>query len=196
MIGYLKGDINIIEPTLFIVEVGGIGYEVKVSLSTYSKLKDKKKAKIFTYLNIKEDAHTLFGFHDQNEKALFIQLISVSGVGPSTAIMMLSSMDVYEIQEAIATENVGIIKGVKGIGTKTAERVILELKDKIRKEFGTEKTVEFIPDHKTIREEAIIALITLGIQKNMAEKSVNIILKKADKEISLEDVIKQALKTA
>ena len=196
MIGYLNGDIYIIEPTLFIVEVGGIGYEVKVSLSTYSKLKDKKKAKIFTYLNIKEDAHTLFGFYDQNEKALFIQLISVSGVGPSIAIMMLSSMEVTEIQEAIASENVGIIKGVKGIGTKTAERVILELKDKVRKEFGSDKTFTIIPDHKTIREEAVIALITLGIQKNMAEKSVNIILKNADKEISLEDVIKQALKTA
>jgi len=196
MIGYLNGDIYIIEPTLFIVEVGGIGYEVKVSLSTYSKLKDKKKAKIFTYLNIKEDAHTLFGFYDQNEKALFIQLISVSGVGPSIAIMMLSSMEVTEIQEAIASENVGIIKGVKGIGTKTAERVILELKDKVRKGFGSDKTFSIIPDHKTIREEAVIALITLGIQKNMAEKSVNIILKNADKEISLEDVIKQALKTA
>jgi len=196
MIGYLNGDIYIIEPTLFIVEVGGIGYEVKVSLSTYSKLKDKKKAKIFTYLNIKEDAHTLYGFYDQNEKALFIQLISVSGVGPSIAIMMLSSMEVTEIQEAIASENVGIIKGVKGIGTKTAERVILELKDKVRKGFGSDKTFSIIPDHKTIREEAVIALITLGIQKNMAEKSVNIILKNADKEISLEDVIKQALKTA
>lgn len=196
MIGYLNGDIYIIEPTLFIVEVGGIGYEVKVSLSTYSKLKDKKKAKIFTYLHIKEDAHTLFGFYDQNEKALFIQLISVSGVGPSIAIMMLSSMEVTEIQEAIANENVGMIKSVKGIGTKTAERVILELKDKIRKEIGTDRTIEIIPDHKTIREEAVIALITLGIQKNMAEKSVNTILKNADKEISLEDVIKQALKTA
>ena len=197
MIGYLFGEITIVDPTLFVIDVGGVGYEVKISLNTYSKLKDTKKGKIYTYLHVKEDAHTLYGFYSPEEKSLFLKLISISGVGPGTAILMLSSMGVIEIQESIAKEDVAMIKQVKGIGTKTAERIILELKDKIRKEIGGEKTIDIVPDSfKTIREEALIALVTLGIQKSMAEKSINIILKNADQDISLEEVIKLALKTA
>src|SRR5210317_1952448 len=100
MIGYLSGEITIVDPTLILVDVGGVGYEVKISLNTYSKLKDSKKGKVYTYLHIKEDAHTLYGFYNTNEKSLFIKLISISGVGPSTAILMLSSMGVAEIQES------------------------------------------------------------------------------------------------
>ena len=197
MIGYLFGEITIVEPTLFIVDVGGVGYEVKISLNTYSKLKETKKGKVYTYLHVKEDAHTLYGFHSPEEKSLFLKLISISGVGPGTAILMLSSMGVSEIQEAIAKEDVAMIKQVKGIGSKTAERIILELKDKIRKEIGGDKIMTVVPDNfKTIREEALIALVTLGIQKTMAEKSIHIILKNADKDITLEEVIKLALKTA
>jgi len=197
MIGYLFGEITIVEPTLFIVDVGGVGYEVKISLNTYGKLKETKKGKVYTYLHVKEDAHTLYGFHSPEEKSLFLKLISISGVGPGTAILMLSSMGVSEIQEAIAKEDVAMIKQVKGIGSKTAERIILELKDKIRKEIGGDKIMTVVPDNfKTIREEALIALVTLGIQKTMAEKSIHIILKNADKDITLEEVIKLALKTA
>jgi Holliday junction DNA helicase RuvA len=197
MIGYLFGELTIVDPTLFIVDVGGVGYEVKVSLNTYSKLKESKKRKIFTYLHVKEDAHTLYGFHSPDEKSLFIKLISISGVGPGTAILMLSSMDVAEIQNAIANEDVVTIKQVKGIGSKTAERIILELKDKIRKEIGGKRVIGIVPDHlNIIREEALIALVTLGLQKSMAEKNINSILKNADKDITLEEVIKLALKSA
>jgi len=196
MIGYLSGAITIVDPTLILVDVGGIGYEVKISLNTYSKLKDSKKGKVYTFLHVKEDSHTLFGFYSTDEKSLFVKLISISGVGPSTAILMLSSMGVSEIQESIAGEDVATIKKVKGIGTKTAERIVLELKDKIRKEIGGEKTIGIVPDSfNIIRDEAMIALVTLGIQKSMAEKSINIILKNADKDITLEEVIKLALKT-
>lgn len=197
MIGYLFGEITIVDPTLFIIDVGGVGYEVRISLNTYSKLKQIKKGKVYTYLHVKEDAHTLYGFYSSDEKSLFIQLISISGVGPSTAILMLSSMNPSEIKEAIAREDVVTIKKVKGIGLKTAERIVLELKDKIRKEITGEKIIEVIPDNfRVIREEALVALVTLGIQKSMAEKSINIILKNADKDITLEEVIKLALKTA
>lgn len=197
MIGYLFGEITIVDPTLFIIDVGGVGYEVRISLNTYSKLKQIKKGKVYTYLHVKEDAHTLYGFYSSDEKSLFIQLISISGVGPSTAILMLSSMNPSEIKEAIAREDVVTIKKVKGIGLKTAERIVLELKDKIRKEITGEKLIEVIPDNfRVIREEALVALVTLGIQKSMAEKSINIILKNADKDITLEEVIKLALKTA
>jgi len=182
---------------LFIIDVAGVGYEVRISLNTYSKLKEIKKGKVYTYLHVKEDAHTLFGFYGPDEKSLFIQLISISGVGPSTAILMLSSMSPTEIKESIAREDVATIKKVKGIGLKTAERIILELKDRIRKEITGDKIIDIIPDNFTqIREEALIALVTLGIQKSMAEKSINIILKSADKDITLEEVIKLALKTA
>ena len=197
MIGYLFGEITIVDPTLFIIDVGGVGYEVRISLNTYSKLKQIKKGKVYTYLHVKEDAHTLYGFYSSDEKSLFIQLISISGVGPSTAILMLSSMSPSEIKEAIAREDVVTIKKVKGIGLKTAERIVLELKDKIRKEITGEKIIEVIPDNfRVMREEALVALVTLGIQKSMAEKSINIILKNADQDITLEEVIKLALKTA
>lgn len=195
MIGYLLGDITYKDPTYFIIEVAGIGYEVRISLNTFSKLKEKKSCKIYTYLHIKEDAHTLYGFFDAQEKWLFSQLISVSGIGPSTAIMMLSSMSVTEIQEAIIREDAGSIKNVKGIGSKTAERVILELKDKFRKEALVEPATGEIPDHmKNVREEALAALVTLGFQKSVAEKSIQRVLKGAMDDITVEEVIKYALK--
>jgi Holliday junction DNA helicase RuvA len=197
MIGYLQGEIVHKEPTHFVIDVGGIGYEVKISLNTFSVLKDAKSCKIFTYLHIKEDSHTLFGFSDQSEKELFVTLIGVSGIGPSTAIMMLSSLSVREIQEAIAIEDVVTIKSIKGIGGKTAERIIVELKDKVRKEIGGEKAITtpmFIDNQ--FRNEALTALVTLGIPKGSAEKSINMVLKNANKDISLEELIKQALKIA
>jgi len=197
MIGYLKGVIAVKDPTYFIIDVNGVGYDVKISLNTFGKLKDKQQCKLYTHLYIKEDAHTLYGFFDYNEKWLFTQLISVSGVGPSTAMMMLSSMDVSEIQDAIAHEDVFQIKSVKGIGSKTAERVILELKDKVRKELTGERIIDVSThDFNIIKNEALTALVTLGFQKSIAEKSLNNILKNANKDITLEEVIKLALKSS
>ncbi len=197
MIGYIKGEIAHKEPTYFVIDVGGVGYEIKISLNTFSVLKDAKSCKLFTYLHVKEDSHTLFGFSDQSEKELFVTLIGISGIGPSIAIMMLSSLSVKELQEAIATEDVATIKSIKGIGGKTAERVIVELKDKVRKELGGEKAIStsmFI--NNQFRNEALTALVTLGIHKSSAEKSINLVLKTANKDITLEDLIKQALKIA
>jgi Holliday junction DNA helicase RuvA len=196
MIGYLKGEIALTDPTHFIIDVNGVGYEVKISLNTFTKFKDQKQCKIYTYLHIKEDAHVLYGFYDQHEKWLFTQLITVSGVGPGTALMMLSSMNVNEIQDAIASEDVSVIKSVKGIGSKTAERVILELKDKIKKGITGERTQDIpISQMNKLRNEALTALVTLGFQKSMAEKSIQNILKNANNDISLEEVIKLALKS-
>jgi holliday junction DNA helicase RuvA len=197
MIGYLKGEIAHSDPTNFILDVNGVGYELKISLNTFTRLKDHKQCKIYTYLHIKEDAHVLYGFYDQNEKWLFTQLITVSGVGPGTAIMMLSSMNVNEIQNAIATEDVSLIKTVKGIGSKTAERVILELKDKIKKGITGDKIHDMPVTHlNMLKNEALTALVTLGFQKSMAEKSIHNILKNADDDITLEEVIKLALKSS
>ncbi|MBR9999836.1 MAG: Holliday junction branch migration protein RuvA [Cyclobacteriaceae bacterium] len=197
MIGYLKGEIAYVDPTHFIIDVNGVGYEVKISLNTYIRFKDHKHCKIYTYLYIKEDAHILYGFYDQHEKWLFSLLITVSGVGPSTAIMMLSSMNVSEIQDAIAMEDVGLIKTVKGIGSKTAERVILELKDKIKKGIAVEKTSDVpVNQMNLLKNEARTALVTLGFQKSMGEKSIHSILKNANKDITLEEVIKLALKSS
>jgi Holliday junction DNA helicase RuvA len=197
MIGYLLGEIKYKDPTYFIIEVAGIGYEVKISLNTYTRFKEMQKCKIFTYLHVKEDAHTLYGFYNEDEKWMFSQLITISGIGPGTAIMMLSSMNVSEIREAIVREDAGMIKSVKGIGLKTAERVILELKDKFKKEITGDKILEPVADHmKAIREESLAALVTLGFQKAAAEKSINSILKNASEDITLEDVIKLALKNS
>ncbi len=194
MIGYLTGNLTLKEPTQVIVDVHGIGYEVHISLNTYSKIKDAEKCKLFTYLHVKEDAHTLYGFYDPAEKNIFLKLISISGVGPGTGMMICSSLNVDEIQNAIVGEDVVTIKKVKGIGAKTAQRIILELKDKIIKE-GVEAPVAGMRIRHPLKEEALSALITLGINKNVAEKTISIILKN-NHDISLEELIKQALRRA
>ncbi len=194
MIGYLTGNLTWKEPTQVIVDVHGIGYEAHISLNTYSKIKNAEKCKLFTYLHVKEDAHTLYGFYDPAEKSIFLKLISISGVGPGTAMMICSSLSVEEIQNAIVGDDVVTIKKVKGIGIKTAQRIILELKDKIIKE-GVEAPAAGIRLHHPLKEEALSALITLGINKNVAEKTISIILKN-NHDISLEELIKQALRRA
>lgn len=197
MIGYIQGEIVFLDLTHTILETGGVGYEIKISINTYSRIKDLKKVRLYTYLQVKEDAHVLWGFFDMNEKNLFVQLISVSGVGPSTAIMMLSSMDVSEIEEAIAGGDVVTLKGIKGIGQKSAERIIVELKDRIQKSKGFDKEFEIITETgNELRSEALSALVTLGIQKSAAEKTIQAILKKHGTGLTLEDLIKLALKSA
>ena len=193
MIGYLKGHLAIKDPTFVIVDINGVGYEVKISLSTFSKIKELDSCLLYTYLNVKEDAQTLFGFFEKEEKNIFLHLISISGIGPNTALMINSSLTVAEVKSAIANEDVRTIQKVKGIGAKTAQRVILELKDKIRKEGFAQQNA--MPAVDSVRSEAVAALLTLGINRNVAEKSIDQILRKHVGDISLEDLIKNVLKS-
>ena len=197
MIAYLKGRLVFKDPTHVLIDVNGIGYHVNISLATYSEIKDKEDILLYTYLHVKEDAHTLYGFNNEAEKVMFLHLISISGVGPSTGLMIQSSLSSAELRQAIAHEDVKTIQSVKGVGAKTAQRVILELKDKIRKEGVYEDPKDFSPAiHNTIRIEALSALTTLGISKNTAEKSIESILESSGNTITLEELIKLALKNA
>lgn len=198
MIAYIDGKLAYKDPTFVIIDVNGVGYHIRISLNTYSSLKNgEERCRLHTYLHIKEDAHTLFGFYDLGEKNLFGHLLSVSGVGPSTALMMLSSLSADEIYQAIAQENVRVIQAVKGIGAKTAQRIILELKDKVRKEqfAGTAPNLS-VASHNTAREEALSALITLGFARPAAEKTIDSIIKNSAAPVTVESLIKQALKSA
>ncbi len=198
MIAYIEGKLAFKDPFFIIIETNGIGYQIRISLQTYSLIKDEEKVKLHTYLHIKEDAHTLFGFFHIAEKKIFLDLISISGVGPGTAMMIISSLNAEELSRAIVQEDVRTIQSIKGIGLKTAQRIVLELKDKIKKEpVGNETILNLTKSsHNLIRGEALSALITLGIAKNVAEKSIDSIIKKEGDNISLENLIKQALKTA
>ncbi|MGY6557786.1 MAG: Holliday junction branch migration protein RuvA [Nitritalea sp.] len=197
MIAYLAGTFKQLDPTHVWIDVQGVGYEVKISLQTYSEIKGKEQGMLLTYLHIKEDAHTLYGFTHAEEKNLFLQLISISGVGPNTGLMILSSLKTQEIIEAILYGDHKTIQQVKGIGLKTAQRIVLELKDKVNKAAGNElqSSLQQAPDssNKT-KEEALQALMTLGFAKAVAEKNILAVLKKSGPNISLEDLIKASLK--
>ena len=201
MFAYISGKLVHKEPALVILECNGIGYEIRISMPTYSALEVEKVCRLHTYLHIKEDAHTLYGFVDHEEKKLFLHLISVSGIGPNTALMIISSLSALEIREAIVRENVRLLQGIKGIGTKTAQRLILELKDKIKKEdisdsaLPSGKVVSTLFSANQVRHEALTALVTLGIPKPSAEKSIDAVIKKHGNDLSLEDMVKYALKS-
>nr|MBI1230789.1 Holliday junction branch migration protein RuvA [Cytophagales bacterium] len=199
MIAYLKGKLAHKEPTYVIVDIQGVGYLVKISLATYSWIKDQELVMLHTYLHIKEDAHTLYGFKDDAEKRLFMALISITGVGPNTAVMVLSSLDTQELEHAILSGDHSTIQRVKGIGTKTAQRIVLELKDKLKKEsIGDTGVVGsgFVYQNNKLKQEALQALIMLGFPRAVAEKNITEILKKSAAEISLEDLIKASLKSS
>lgn len=197
MIAFLKGRLVHQEPTQVIIDVNGVGYQVAVSLFTYGEIKDKENILLFTHLAIKEDAHVLYGFSGEPEKRLFQQLISVNGVGPGTAIVMLSYMSSNELKTAILKEDAAALQSIKGIGGKTAQRVIIDLKDKLKKESWEESQPSIsIGGHNTIRKEALSALLTLGLSKPVAEKSVDAALKKSGNTMTLEELVKQALKNA
>ncbi len=197
MFAYLKGKLAHKDPTFVILDINGVGYEVKISLNTFSKIKDQENIQLFTHFHVKEDAQILFGFADIYEKQTFLHLVSISGVGPSTGLMVLSSLTPQEVEQAILSEDVGTIQGVKGIGTKTAQRIILELKDKVGKDNSGGDLLNLpISRQNTTRNEALAALVTLGINKAAAQKSVDKILKGSSSDISLEDLIKLALKAA
>jgi len=196
MIVYLEGKLVTKDPTFVVMDVNGVGYEAKITLPTYSVIKEKDQFKLHTHLHIKEDSHTLYGFADPKEKTRFLDLISISGVGPATGLMVLSSLSPGELQNAILNGDVKTIQSVKGIGGKTAERIILELKDKMRKEDIPDIESKLSPQfNNTIKSEALSALITLGINRNAAEKSIVSILRSHDGDITLEELIKLALKS-
>lgn len=192
MYDYISGKITHATATYLIVEANGVGYQLQVSLQTYSKLKDAQSAKVYTHLSIKEDAHLLFGFVDEDERQLFRHLISVSGVGPGTARVMLSSLSTSELQSAITTGNVAVIKKIKGIGDKTAQRIVIDLKDKLGKA-GTSAPV-LLTQGNTIKEEALSALLTLGFNRNVAEKELNKVLAGGGEVQSVEVLLREALK--
>lgn len=199
MIAYLKGKLVLKDPTAVIIDIGGIGYQVKISLQTYSKIKDEEQVMLLTFLHIKEDGHTLYGFKEESEKKLFLNLISISGVGPNTGLMILSSLSTEELEQAIIQEDYKTIQNVKGVGIKTAQRIILELKDKVKKESLLDNATApqgFLRQNNKTRDEALQALITLGFPKAAAEKNIATVLKKTGTEISLEDLIKASLKTS
>lgn len=192
MIAFIQGEIVLKTPTHVIIDTGGIGYQINISLNTYSKIQSLNNVKLYTYFHVKEDGQLLFGFADETEKNVFIHLISISGVGPNTARMILSSMNPDEVQQAIVTENEVALQNIKGIGQKTAKRIILELKDKLSKSIGTPNIASF--SHNTLREEALSALVMLGFVKSAAEKAIDRVLKNQSGEINVEELIKQALK--
>lgn len=196
MIAYLRGRLVHKEPTHVIVDVGGVGYQAAISLHTFGDIKDKENIQLATYLHVREDAQLLFGFSTESEKTLFMNLISVNGVGPNTAMVMLSSLPPEELRAAILREDSATLQAVKGIGGKTAQRLILELRDKLRKSQGDAAgTIPGTPGN-TLRQEALSALVTLGISRSAAEQSVDALLRKSGNTISLEDLVKQALKNA
>ena len=194
MIAFLKGRLVHKEPTFVIIDVNGVGYQVNISLNTFSEIKDREDVRLATYLQVREDAHVLYGFSNEAEKAMFQNLLSVNGVGPSTAMVVLSYLPPAELKSAIIREDASTLQGVKGIGGKTAQRIILELKDKLRKEPEESNIPGF--SHNTVRREALSALVTLGIGRPAAEKSVDAVLKKSGNTLSLEELVKQALKNA
>lgn len=193
MIAYLNGKLSYKSPAMVHIDVQGVGYEVQISLNTYSRIQGLESCKLLAYLHIKEDAHTLYGFFDEAERQMFLLLIGVSGIGANTARMMLSSLQPEDIQRAIAMENEKMLESIKGIGAKTAKRVILELKDKISKQKDAGHQISVTPNN-TIQEDALNALVTLGIARNVAEQAINKVLKAEPLLQDLEALIKKSLK--
>jgi len=191
MYDYIKGEIKEISPTHVIIENNGIGYFINISVNTFSRLSGKEKGIIFIYEVIREDAHQLFGFFDKTERGIFLQLISVSGVGANTARVMLSSLTPDEIQRAIIHSDINLLKSIKGIGAKTAERIIVDLRDKVGKLKDSDQIIASLDN--TIKEEALSALVMLGFPKAKVDKIINEILKE-NKGLSVENLIKESLK--
>tara|TARA_Y100001933_G_C19008683_1_gene567749 strand:+ start:3465 stop:4049 length:585 start_codon:yes stop_codon:yes gene_type:complete len=192
MIHHIKGRLVEKSPTHAIIEASGVGYFVNISLITFSKLGNDENCRLFTHLSIKEDSHTLYGFAEKSEREIFRQLISVNGVGSSTARIMLSSMTAEEITTAIVTSDVNALKSIKGIGAKSAQRIIVDLKDKLGKIDGIEQNILTFANN-TNRDEALSALLALGFIKNSVEKILNKVLK-AQPDLDVENLIKEALK--
>ncbi|MFT3948657.1 MAG: Holliday junction branch migration protein RuvA [Agriterribacter sp.] len=191
MIAFVTGNFVYKSPSVVHVDVHGVGYEVQISLNTYSKIQNLEKGSLYTLLSIKEDSHTLYGFFDMPEKNIFVQLISVNGIGTSTARMMLSAMQPDELAQAITTGDTYKLEKIKGIGKKSAERIVLELRDKISKH--APETVSSSLINNTLEQDALNALVALGIARNMAENAVKKAAASAPSAETLEILIKKAL---
>ena len=191
MIDYITGRVSELTPAFVVVDNGGIGYFASISLSTYSRLEGKAECRLLVHEVIREDSHQLYGFSDKDERDMFRLLITVSGVGANTARMMLSSLTHDELEKAILGSDVNTLKGIKGIGLKTAQRIIVDLKDKIGKHTGTGEIFAFTDN--TRREEALSALVMLGFGKSAVMKALDGIIRQ-EKNLTVEDLIKRALK--
>ena len=193
MLSYIKGQITFKNPGFIIVEIHGLGYHVNISLHTYATVEKLEQVKILVHEHIKEDSHTLYGFADEEERALFRHLISVSGIGPSTAQVLLSTLNPEEVRAAIIGENVQAFKAVKGIGPKTAKRLILDLKDKLLKE-NDGAPITIAAADNTLRDEALSALVALGFSKISVQKALNRVIKSQSGIRKVEELIKLALR--
>jgi len=194
MLEYVKGEIAELTPAMAVIDCNGVGYAVNISLNTYSAIQNKKETKLFLFESIREDAYVLYGFSDKKERALFMLLISVSGIGGNTARMILSAMTPQELINVISSENAGLLKAVKGIGLKTAQRVIVDLKDKIKNaEFVEEGTNLGLQMNNEIMEEAVSALNMLGFATAPSQKVVASLIKNYP-DAPVEKIIKDALK--
>ncbi len=192
MIAHIQGKLVEKNPTEVVIDCGGVGYHINISLHTYSLLPNTDQIKLFTYLQIKEDAHTLFGFFEKSEREIFKMLLSVSGIGASIARTMLSSLEPKQIIQAIASGDVGTVQSIKGIGVKTAQRVILDLQDKVIKLYDLDEVSMVL--NNTNRDEALSALEVLGFVRKSSEKVVEKIIKE-DPDATVESIIKRALKS-
>lgn len=192
MIAHIQGRLVEKTPTYVVIDCGGVGYQIFISLTTYSQIGQEENCKLLTHLTIRDDSHLLYGFKEESERALFRLLITVSGVGSSTALMILSSLSPEETRHAILSNDINALKGVKGIGAKTAQRIVIDLKDKLSK-VSLEGNFSLDIDN-TLKEEALSALVMLGFNKTQAEKSIAKILK-ASPDLTVEEVIKQVLKS-
>ena len=192
MIAHIQGKLVEKNPTDVVIDCGGVGYHINISLHTYSLLPNSDQIKLFTYLQVKEDAHTLFGFFEKSEREIFKMLLSVSGIGASIARTMLSSLEPKQIIQAIASGDVGTVQSIKGIGLKTAQRVILDLQDKVLKLYDLDEVSMVL--NNTNRDEALSALEVLGFVRKTSEKVVEKIIKE-DPDASVESIIKKALKS-
>ncbi|MBN1597300.1 MAG: Holliday junction branch migration protein RuvA [Bacteroidales bacterium] len=191
MLEYIKGEITELTPTMVVLEQNGIGYSINISLNSYTQLQGVEHSRIFIHQVIREDVHLLFGFTTTDEREVFRLLISVSGVGANTARMILSSMSSDEVRMAVSTENVDTLKGIKGIGAKSAQRIIVDLKDKIGEVTSGNEIFKKVDN--TIKKEALSALEILGFSKKNAEKAIDKLLLK-NSSMPVEELIKQALK--
>jgi Holliday junction DNA helicase RuvA len=193
MYAYLKGEITFRSPAFLVLDVNGVGYHVNIPLSTYSAVEGQERATLYTHLLVREDAHTLYGFATQTERSLFVQLIGVTGVGATTAQLILSSMTVDEVRSAVIGEQAHVLQRVKGIGAKTAKQIILDLKSRLTKEAPEGAVLLPLADN-TIREEALSALVALGFNRIAVQKALNAVLKEQPNPGKVEDLIKRALK--
>jgi len=192
MLAFLKGEFVLKTPAVVQIDVQGVGYEVQISLNTYTRIQSLEKGLLLTHLHIQEDKHTLYGFYEATEKEMFLQLLSVSGVGAATARMMLSSMRPEEIIRAILTGNAKQLESIKGIGKKSAERIILELRDKVGK-IQAGSNISPLKNN-SLEQDALNALIALGIARNTGEQALKKVLA-AEPGLKVEDIIKKALKS-